>query len=185
MRIDSMTKNHLIVAILVALLSLSALARAAAAREDSQQLTQLLGEARDEAAELAKDADETESLIRSQASWETHAEMLDHVKEHVNNLARIIDKLTEARASGSELQEQATDRILPLLKELAANTTAAINYLNQNKSRPLTEPYTQYLKNNADTAHQLASTVSSLFEYEKSMTKIAKLKSQLGVSEQH
>jgi hypothetical protein len=93
MRIDSMTKNHLIVAILVALLSFSALARAAAAREDSQQLTQLLGEARDEAAELAKDADETESLIRSQASWETHAEMLDHVKEHVNNLARIIDKL--------------------------------------------------------------------------------------------
>ena len=41
----------------------------------------------------------------------------------------IIDKLTATRSSGSELQEQAVDRILPLLKELAANTTAAINYL--------------------------------------------------------
>ena len=82
-------------------------------------------------------------------------------------MARIIDKLTAARSSGSELQEQAVDRILPLLKELATNTTNAINYLNQNKTRPLGDPYTQYLRDNADTAHQLASTVSSLLSTRK------------------
>jgi hypothetical protein len=82
------------------------------------------------------------------------------------------------------LQEQAVDRILPLLKDVAVNTTAAINYLNQNKSRPLKDPYNQYLLDNADTAHQLSSTVSSLFEYEKSMTKIAKLKNKLELSGQ-
>jgi hypothetical protein len=110
--------------------------------------------------------------------------MLDHIKDHVNNMARIVAKLTETRTSGSELQEQSVDRILPLLKDLAVNTTAAINYLNQNKSRPLTDPYNQYLLDNADTAHQLSSTVSSLFEYEKSMTKIAKLKNKLELSGQ-
>lgn len=137
-----------------------------------------------EAAELAKDADETESLIRTQASWETHAAMLDRVKEHVNNMARIVQKLESERSSGSELQEQAVDRTLPLLKELAANTTAAINYLNQNKTRPLGDPYTQYLKDNADTAHELSSTVSSLYEYEKSMAKINTLKNKLELSGQ-
>jgi hypothetical protein len=184
MQIESITKSYVARAVLVMFLLLSMSGRAIALREDSQQLTQVLGEARDEAAELARDADEMESLIRNDVSWEAHAVMLDRVKDHVNNMARIVAKLSETRASGSELQQQAVDRILPLVKELAANTTAAINYLNQNKSRPKTDPYTQYLHDNAETAHQLSSTVSSLWEYEKSMTKIAKLKNKLDLSGQ-
>jgi hypothetical protein len=152
MRIDSMTKSYIVRGVLLTLLLLPVSGRAIAVREDSQQLTQVLGEARDEAAELARDADEAESLIRNQVSWETHAAVLERVKDHVNNMARLVDKLTEARASGSDLQEQAVDRILPLVKELAANTTTAINYLNQNKSRPITEPYSEYLQDNAETA---------------------------------
>jgi hypothetical protein len=179
MRIGSLAKSQLVVGVVVAFLSLSLPGRVFALREESDQLAQLLEEARTEAGELAKDADETESLIRSDVSWQTHAVMLDNVKEHVNNMARIIDKLTAARSSGSELQEQAVDRILPLLKELATNTTNAINYLNENKTRPLGDPYTQYLRDNADTAHQLASTVSSLFEYEKTMSKMGELKNKL------
>jgi hypothetical protein len=184
MRIGAMTKSHLVVWLVVALLSFSLPARVFALREESDQLAQLLGEARTEAGELAKDADETESLIRSDVSWQTHAVMLDSVKEHVNKMARIIDKLTAARSSGSELQEQAVDRILPLLKELATNTTNAINYLNQNKTRPLGDPYAQYLRDNAVTAHQLASTVSSLFEYEKTMNKMGELKNKLALNGQ-
>jgi hypothetical protein len=184
MRIASVEKSRLVACLLVALLSFSSPARMFALRPESDQLTQLLGEARMEAGQLAKDADETESLIRSDVSWQTHAVMLDGVKEHVNNMARIIDKLTAARSSGSELQEQAVDRILPLLKELAANTTAAINWLNQNKTRPIAEPYTQYLRANSETAHQLESTVSSLFEYEKTMNKMGELKNKLEVNGQ-
>ena len=184
MRIDSKTTNRLAVVFLMVLLSVSVPARAHVIRHDSQQLTDVLGEARDEAAELARDADETEPLTRSEASWRTHAEMLDRVKDHVNNMARIINKLTDTRTSGSELQEQAVDRILPLLAELAANTTAAINYLNQNKNRPVSASYAQYLHANVQTAHQLADTVASLFEYEKSMTELAKLKDKLQLNNQ-
>jgi hypothetical protein len=184
MRIASVEKSRLVAGILIALLSFSLPTRVFALRPESDQLTQLLGEARMEAGQLAKDADETESLIRNDVSWQTHAEMLDGVKEHVNNMARIIDKLKAARSSGSELQEQAVDRILPLLKELAANTTNAINWLNQNKTRPIGEPYTQYLRANAETAHQLDSTVSSLFEYEKTMNRMGELKNKLGVNGQ-
>ena len=184
MRIICTKKKHSLAFVLVAVFLLPALGRPAGLREESPQLAQVLNEARMEAAELAKDADETESLIRTQASWQTHADMLNRVKEHVNNMARIIQKLESERSSGSELQEQAVDRSLPLLKELAANTTAAINYLNQNKSRPPGDPYTQYLKDNADTAHELASTVSSLYEYQKSMAKIDTLKNKLELSGQ-
>jgi hypothetical protein len=184
MRIASVEKSRLVAGILIALLSFSLPTRVFALRPESDQLTQLLGEARMEAGQLAYDADQTESLIRNDVSWQTHAEMLNSVKEHVNNMARIIDKLTAARSSGSELQEQAVNRILPLLKELAANTTAAINWLNQNKTRPIGEPYKQYLTENAETAHQLESTVSSLFEYEKTMNKMGELKNRLEVNGQ-
>src|ERR1700744_1644082 len=179
MRIASKAKNLWVIGILIPSLSLWLPTRVFALRGESDQLAQLLGEAQNEAGELARDADETEALIRNEVSWQTHAEMLERVKQHVNNMGRIIDKLSEARSSGSELQEQAVDRTLPLLKELAANTTAAINYLNQNKTRPPAEPYTQYLKENADTAQQLAATVSSLFEYEKTMNKMGELKNKL------
>jgi hypothetical protein len=184
MRIASVTKSQLLVLALVAPLFLPVSGRSIGVRESSPQLAQLLDEASVEAAELARDADETETLIRSDVSWQTHADMLERVKEHVNNMGGIINKLGDARSSGSELQEQAVDRILPLLNELAANTTAAINYLNQNKTRPVGEPYTQYLVDNAETAHQLASTVSSLDQYEKSMAKIGALKNKLELSGQ-
>jgi flagellar hook-basal body complex protein FliE len=151
-------------------------------RPESPELTELLSDASDEALKLVEDADNTKDLILNDTNWVTHALMLARVKAHVDNMALIIEKLSKAQKSGSELQEQAINQMLPLVKELSANTTAAISYLNQNKSRPISDVYTQYLNKNAETAHQLSSMISSLFEYEKSMAEIEKLRSRLVVS---
>jgi len=153
------------------------------ARPESQQLTQLLSDADDEARELASDAEETQTLILNDTNWVTHALMLARVKAHVDNMALIIEKLNKTQKSGSELQEQAVEQMLPLVKELSANTTAAINYLNQNKARPVSDSYTQYLDKNAETARELSSIITSLLEYQRSMAEIEKLRSKLAVSE--
>jgi len=165
--------------ILIALLSLQLPLSAVVIKNDNPQLKQLLADANDEAFELAKDADDTQMLILTDGNWVNHALMLARVKGHVDNLALIIDKLSKAHASGSELQQEAIDQILPLVKDLSANTTAAINYLNQNRARPISDSYTQYLKKNAETAHQLSSIISSLVDYEKSMAGIEELRSKL------
>ncbi|MGB0125607.1 MAG: hypothetical protein WBP63_19350, partial [Silvibacterium sp.] len=102
---------------------------------------------------------------------------------HVDNMALITEKLSKTQESGSELQEQAVEQMLPLVKELSVNTTAAINYLNQNKARPVSDSYTQYLNKNAETARELSSMITSLLEYQKSMAEIEKLRSKLIVSE--
>jgi hypothetical protein len=149
------------------------------ARGESHELTQLLEDASDEAHQLAIDAQDTQMLITTDGNWITHALALGKIKGHVDNMSLIIDKLSNAQKSGSELQEEAVQRIIPLVKELSANTQAAINYLNQNRDRPVSETYTQYLKRNADTARQLASVVQALFDYEKSMSEIQKLRSKL------
>ena len=151
-------------------------------RPESQQLTQLLSDANDEALQLANDAEETETLVLNDSNWVTHALALARVKGHVDNMALIIEKLSKTQKSGSELQEQAVEQMLPLVKELSINTTDAMNYLNQNKNRPVSDAYTQYLKRNTATARQLSSMISSLLEYQKSMAEIDRLRSKLVVS---
>jgi len=70
---------------------------AASRTEENPEVTRLLAEARDEAAALSKDADEMEALTRSDVSWQSHAAMLENIKDHINSLARTIDKLNAMR----------------------------------------------------------------------------------------
>jgi hypothetical protein len=150
--------------------------------EENPEVTRLLAQARDEAAVLSKDADDMESLTRSDVSWQTHATMLESVKEHVNNLARTVEKLNAKRDSASDWQKQAIDRAIPLMKDLASNTTAAINHLNQNQARPTSGSYPEYLKENAETAHELSSMISSFVRYGETREKLDKLEQHLEVA---
>jgi hypothetical protein len=109
--------------------------------------------------------------------------MLESVKEHVNQLGRIAAQLEQKRDSASQWQQQAIDRMLPVLRELAANTAAAINHLNQNKGRPVaTSSYPQYLKENAESAHNLADMISSFVKYGDSRAKVEKLEQKLEIA---
>jgi hypothetical protein len=154
-----------------------------AQKQENSEVTKLLADARDKAAELSRDADEMEALIRTDVSWQTHAAMLESVREHVNQLGRIAAQLEQKRDSASQWQQQAIDRMLPVLKELAANTTVAINHLNENKTRPLQiSSYPQYLKENAEAAHNLADMISSFVNYGDSRAKVEKLEQKLEIA---
>jgi hypothetical protein len=175
--------SGLMVATLIASMLFLFSATLFAQKEENPEVTQLLVDARDKAAELSRDADEMESLIRTDASWQTHATMLETVKDHVNELGRIATKLEQKRDSASEWQQQAIDRMLPVLRDLATNTTAAINHLNENKGRPLeTSSYPQYLKENAETAQELSDMISSFTKYGESRAKMEKLEQKLEIA---
>ena len=150
--------------------------------QENPEVTRLLADAREKAAVLSRDADEMEALTRSDVSWQTHADMLNTIKEHVNDLARTVGKLNASRDSASEWQKQAIDRVMPLMKELAANTTAAINHLNENKLRPTSGSYKEYLKENAETAHQLSDIISSFVRYGDTRARLEKLEQRLEIA---
>ncbi len=185
MRIMPKTMLRLVAGVLATfvLFLLSPLALLAASRnEENLEVTRLLAEARDEAATLSKDADEMEAMTLSDLSWESHAYMLNNIKDHINNLARTIDKLNAMRDSASDWQKQAIDRSIPLMKDLAANTTAAINHLNENKLRPTSGNYTEYLKENAETAHELSDMISSFVRYGDTRARLDKLEQKLEIA---
>ncbi len=155
---------------------------APAQNSENAEVSKLLEQAKQQAAALSQDADEMEALPRTDASWQTHADMLNTVAQHVNDLAKTVEKLTSTRNSASPWQQQAIDRMLPLLKELAANTTAAIQHLNQNKVRPVSGNYEEYLRANADTAHERASTVSNVVEYGRARARMQQLEQKLEIA---
>ena len=150
-------------------------------KEENQEVTRLLQDARDKAAVVSRDADEMETLTRSDTSWQTHASMLETMKEDVNDLAKDVEKLTAARDSASPWQQQAIDRMLPLMKELASNTTAAINHLKQERTRPTTPEYAEYLRQNSESARQLSDMISSFVQYGQTRAKLDKLEQKLEI----
>jgi DNA mismatch repair ATPase MutS len=148
----------------------------------SAQVAAQLDSAKQQASELARDADEMTGLIHNDVSWQSHADVLNRIRDHVNNMGRIVEKLESERDEASPWQQQAIDRMVPLLKEIASSTTAAIEHLNQNHVRPVSEDYNDYLQKNADTAHELADMISSFEEYDRTRTKLEKLQDKIEVT---
>jgi hypothetical protein len=158
---------------------ISALAWPQRQNDENPEVSRLLEDARAKAAVLSRDADEMEALTRSAVSWQTHASMLDTMKEDVNELARDVEKLTDARDKASPWQQQAIDRMLPMMRELAANTTAAINHLKEQPSRPTSPSYVEYLRQNAETSRELSDMISSFVQYGQTRAKLQRLEQRL------
>ncbi|HEY4045275.1 MAG TPA: hypothetical protein VGM27_00290 [Acidobacteriaceae bacterium] len=167
----------------VALISSSFVERASAIQNaENADVQDLLYQAREEAVGLDRDADEMETFVRSDLDWRTHAEYLEQVKEHINRLAGIIQKLQAERDKASPWQQQTIDRVIPLLRELATNTTNAINHLNQNQIRPVSGNYPTWLHENAETAHELVTMISNTIEYGRTRNRLQKLEEDLNKS---
>ena len=156
----------------------------APAQGENSEVSRLLSDAKQKAAVLSEDADKMEGLTHTDVSWHSHSEMLEKTKQDTNDLGRVVEKLKAAHDSASPWQRQAIDRIMPLMTELANNTTAAIGQLNKTQSRPTSTSYTEYLKANSETAHDLATMISSFVRYGQTKAKFEKLSQQLELASQ-
>jgi hypothetical protein len=63
----------------------------------SDEVAAQLDAAKVEASELARDADEMTALLRNDSSWQSHADTLNRIADHVNNMGNISDKLQTCR----------------------------------------------------------------------------------------
>jgi len=169
----------LAIAIFASMALLPSVARSVSRKPPNAEVATQLDAAKDEAFELARDADDMTSLLRNDVSWQSHADMLNRIKDHVNNMGKILEKLQSERDEASPWQQQAIDRMAPLLREIANNTTAAIEHLNQNQLRPVSGDYKDYLQENAETSHSLADMISSFEKYGRTRSKLEELQDKI------
>ncbi len=146
---------------------------------ENQNVRNLLSLAAQQSASLDYDADQMQSLLHNDVAWQMHATLLQAVKGHVNQLSRTIAKLEAERSEASTWRQKGVDRVLPLLRELTENTTAAINHLNKNQARPVSGYYADYLDENAETAHDLNRIITATIEYGHIRGKLEKLEEQI------
>jgi hypothetical protein len=151
----------------------------AAQTTDSAAISKLLSEAKSDAVLAEDHAATLESYTHSQLAWQTHASALESMKEHVNNLGKVVKQLNDLRAEGSPWQQEAIDRINPLLRNMADQLTATINHLNDNKGRIQMQAYRDYTHANYDLAARTATVISDFMEYGKAKATAESLEQKL------
>ena len=176
------TVNLSIVGLLLAgFLSLSPALKAAGTQNDSREVSALLSQAETHAFQLKAEASQLEADVRlgmrSDLSWETHVAKITEIKEELNKVAQTVGKLNGSRGTASPWQQQAIDRINPVLRELAANIQSTINHLKEHQqeitSCVQTDPeYKDHVTALSELATRMASEIANSVESGEAKTKL-------------
>lgn len=165
------------IAVLALLLPISWFA--SAQTSDSATINELLANAKSHAYLATDDAGTLESYTRSQLSWKSHALRLQTIKEHVNNLIKDVNELNSKRADGSPWQQEAIDRINPLLKEMADQLNTTIEHLNANPNRIQMQAYRDYVHANREVINRTHNMISDFLDYAEAKSKADSLEKAL------
>jgi hypothetical protein len=147
--------------------------------QDSAQVQELLKKTEAEAALLDLDSRHLVAFQRSRLSWESHATQLELIKEHVNKVGKLEEQLRDARESGCPWQQEAIDRVNPLLRELAGNLEGTISHLNRHQSALFASPYPEYVTTNAELVTELHEMISDFVDYGKTKQTFQQLQQRL------
>jgi hypothetical protein len=164
-------------ALLGLLLLVPAFANAQSA--DSKAITDLLKEAKSHAVVAEDDAATLESYTRSTMSWQTHGNRLTKMKIHANDLLSDFNQLKSMRAEGSPWQQEAIDRVDPLLKDMADHLGAMIDHFNDNKNKVNMPPYLEYAKANLELMSRTNRLISDFVDYGDARAKADNLEKTL------
>jgi hypothetical protein len=141
---------------------------------DSPVLNDLLEEVRLESAQLDVDAEALLFMDRSPVWRQAHAQELNVIRGHINEIGKLERRMRDARDPGSPWQQQAVDQVGPLLQQMADNLTSAIEHYNRTRHVSHTGPYADYLQANADMAARLHAMVSDSVAYGKAKASFEK-----------
>ncbi len=150
--------------------------------KDSVAISDALHEARSHAAVVQDDAATLDSYTRSQMSWQSHARHLQRMKEHANDLMSDFNKLQGLKAEGSPWQQEAIDRIDPLLREMANHLNATIDHLNNNQSQVQMQPYRDYVDANLDVMTRARDAIADFVSYGEARSTADDLEQKLEMS---
>ena len=135
-----------------------------AANEES--VSKLLAQAKTQSYAISVDATTLESYTRQPSlDWSTHASEITRMKTDINAAGMTVTALNDSKGQAAAWQVTAIDRIIPYLREIATNTTAAMEFLNKNQSRLKSVEYKDYIEANSDTSQELASLIAHFVDY--------------------
>ena len=153
----------------------------AQAPKEPADVNKLLMDARTESAQLKTDAVDMKTYTMTRLSWQTHAAQIDRIKGHANEVGMLVFKLNNARGVAAPWQQEAIDRINPLLNELVGSLNGTIDHFSQVSFELQMSPYRDYVAANATLASNLAKLISDFVDYGESKAKANDFERQLNI----
>ncbi|MDE3188527.1 MAG: hypothetical protein KGM96_13515 [Acidobacteriota bacterium] len=152
-----------------------------AQKADSDQISNLLTEAKTHAVQAEDDSATLESFTRSNLEWRSHAIKLEMIKTHVNEIGKLLKQMTDLSSEGSPWQQEAIRQIDPLLRSMADNLTSTIEHLNANQSKVHMPPYRDYVHANFEFASRTAEMIRDFVDYDKAKARADALEQKLEI----
>jgi hypothetical protein len=149
------------------------------ARQDSAEVSRLLSEARIASSKLVVTTDEFHSYTRSRLDWRTHAEKVHQLKDNVNVLGATLLDLEAIRSQAAPWQQDAIEKMRPILVALAKNAKFVIQHINENQKELRHSEYRDALANNQELASQLAGLTDDFVTYGETKGKLEELRTKL------
>ena len=116
-------------------------------------------------------ADRASDLVQislsSQLSRDSHSWRLMAIKDDINKMGREIESLEAEHDSLPKWEQQASDKALPLLKDAAASTQSAIEFMTENPEQVWTLSYRGYADTIFRDSDQIAKTLRDYLKYAK------------------
>ena len=149
----------------------------------SVRASTLLAEIQNEAAEITPHAETLRTFSRTPGrSWQSHAEYLQGVKDHINAVGERVAELQRIRDSASPWQQKAITEVTSHAAQVAASTQAAIVHLRENQDRLFVPEYRDHLKTIADRSRDMKQTVDKFLDYEETQQKLRRLQVELEIA---
>jgi len=165
--------------LIVAALSLPAAAeRRVQDAEAQRQVAERLDDFRITALKVQRQADILQSHRNSPVSWQTHANQLADLTDHVNELGKSLSELEAMKSQASDAQRLAIEHARPHLVAIAQSTMRAIELLNENRGITRFPAYSEVASDIYDHANTLHTKLDVILDSENSKSRLDALELQ-------
>lgn len=159
--------------------SMAVSGEASASTAAQKEATRLLKQVASRAGATVKHAETLQSFqLAKQVSFQSHAYELERAKGAINSMGRDLGKLQALRGEALPWQQVVIDQLDPMLTSLAANTTDAIEHLNENRDRLHLPEYRDAVENMSAYADQTRDLISVHVDYANALTKLERLNAE-------
>ena len=140
-----------------------------------EKVGDLLAQFESRAIETRRDAGRLESKTRGGLSWQSHSQTLNLMKDHVNDMGKMLAEMEALKPQATLLQAKAIECARPQLQEMADGVESAIAALNEDRRNVVSQNYKATLHGVWTSADRLYRTVDTIIDYHEARNRMTSL----------
>ena len=140
------------------------------------KIDDMLAQFESKAIETRRDAAMLESKRRNrQLSWQTHVDKLSVMKQHVNEMGKMLTELEGMKPKATLFQEKAIEAARPHLEDLAQRVQKAITWVNEDRNSISKTEYRDNLHGIWVSSDALYKDVDTVIDYHEARMRLNEL----------